>query len=115
MMEQISVEWWIDTFGLVMSLGILLLARTRDLAKPYRPEAAMMDAALLLPDLRICRRCGCTDLHACPGGCSWVLLDVDAPSGVCSQCAEEMDWDPVGMETIETGLDRLEARLAGAA
>jgi hypothetical protein len=28
-----------------------------------------------------CRRCGCTDLHACPGGCSWVEFDL------CSSCA----------------------------
>jgi len=26
MMEQISMEWWIDMFGLVISLGVLLLA-----------------------------------------------------------------------------------------
>jgi hypothetical protein len=52
--------------------------------------------------LRICRGCGCTDDHACPGGCSWVLLDfaivdgkiVPLPSGFCSECAVEQDWDP---------------------
>jgi len=33
MMEQISMEWWIDMFGLVISLGVLLLAVRRDLAK----------------------------------------------------------------------------------
>jgi len=72
----------------------------------------MMDAAPLLPDLRICRGCGCTDLHACPGGCSWALLDLYQPSGICSQCADEMDWDSVGMRTIDSGGDRLEARLS---
>ncbi len=75
----------------------------------------MIDAALLLPDLRICRGCGCTDLHGCQLGCCWVLLDIATPSGICSQCAEEMDWDPVGMDTIEAGLDRLDTRLAGVA
>ena|SRR5690348_7929355 len=30
---------------------------------------------------RRCRRCGCTDLNACPGGCSWVESDL------CSACA----------------------------
>ncbi len=27
-----------------------------------------------------CRVCGCTDLHACPGGCFWV------EPGLCSEC-----------------------------
>jgi hypothetical protein len=31
--------------------------------------------------LRACRVCGCTDLHACPGGCYWVAEDL------CSACA----------------------------
>lgn len=45
-------------------------------------------------DVRICRGCGCTDDRACPGGCHWVLLDLDAPTGVCSTCAEAVEWDP---------------------
>ena len=28
-----------------------------------------------------CRQCGCTDLHACPGGCGW------AGPGLCTTCA----------------------------
>lgn len=28
-----------------------------------------------------CRRCGCTDARACPGGCSWV------EKNLCSRCA----------------------------
>ena len=31
--------------------------------------------------VEICRRCGCTDEVACPGGCSW------AEKGLCSTCA----------------------------
>lgn len=34
-----------------------------------------------------CRVCGCTDDHACPGGCYWVKPDL------CSRCAEEMELD----------------------
>lgn len=34
-----------------------------------------------LPSERTCRRCGCTDSNACPGGCSWVEHDL------CSACA----------------------------
>lgn len=42
----------------------------------------------------VCRGCGCSDSHACIGGCSWVLLDIDTPTGVCSACAIEVGWDP---------------------
>lgn len=31
-------------------------------------------------DVRTCKSCGCTDLHACPGGCHWVTDDL------CSNC-----------------------------
>lgn len=31
-----------------------------------------------------CILCGCTQYHACPGGCSWVLPNL------CSRCADEM-------------------------
>jgi hypothetical protein len=43
----------------------------------------------------MCRGCGCTDLRACEGGCSWVLMDVDVPipTGVCSACAIAWGWD----------------------
>lgn len=34
--------------------------------------------------LRACRECGCTDIHACPGGCSWVEADL------CSGCATQL-------------------------
>lgn len=50
-----------------------------------------------VPQLRTCRGCGCTDLRACPGGCAWVLLDIDAPSGICSTCAEAFEWDALQM------------------
>jgi hypothetical protein len=30
--------------------------------------------------MRTCRVCGCTERNACPGGCSWVDVDL------CSQC-----------------------------
>lgn len=34
-----------------------------------------------------CRMCGCTDSHACPGGCFWVEADL------CSVCAEMMAFE----------------------
>ena len=33
-------------------------------------------------DLPKCRYCGCDELHACPGGCSWYR------PGYCSACAK---------------------------
>ncbi len=70
---------------------------------------------------RTCRGCGCTDDRACPGGCSWVLMDfayhdgyalesrgnalavapklhiTPLPTGMCSACAEECEWDTIWM------------------
>ena len=33
---------------------------------------------------RKCRVCGCDDLHACKGGCTWVDIDL------CSQCFDKL-------------------------
>ena len=38
-----------------------------------------------VPD-RTCVHCGCTDSHACAGGCSWVILHKATHTGVCSAC-----------------------------
>ena len=52
----------------------------------------------------ICRACGCDDNHACVDArgrpCSWVLLDLDAPTGVCSACANRMHWHPIGLAAM---------------
>lgn len=52
--------------------------------------------------VRECRACGCTDRNACiapQGPCRWTLLDIATPTGVCSACAEEMDWHPLLLAT----------------
>lgn len=36
------------------------------------------------PDPQVCRLCGCTDDHACTGGCHWVTDDL------CSACLESL-------------------------
>ncbi len=36
---------------------------------------------------RTCVECGCTEGHACPGGCSWAVEYPDPLKGLCSQCA----------------------------
>jgi hypothetical protein len=40
---------------------------------------------------RTCRGCGCTDDHACLGGCWWVDLDLVGIAGgpLCSTCARD--------------------------
>lgn len=44
--------------------------------------------------LATCIGCGCNDLHAYSGGCSWLRLDRDAGKGVCSECEDMVDkWD----------------------
>lgn len=54
---------------------------TRD----HLPEAFAGDMPRRLDLVSIgvqsCRECGCTDNHACPGGCSWEEPDL------CSSCA----------------------------
>lgn len=41
-----------------------------------------------------CIGCGCDDLHACPGGCSWLRVDRERGQGVCSKCGHLVeDWD----------------------
>lgn len=35
---------------------------------------------------RACVHCGCTDSHACPGGCAWSIKHKATPTGVCSRC-----------------------------
>ncbi len=41
-----------------------------------------------------CIGCGCDDLHACPGGCSWLRVDYKQGQGVCSKCPDQIQqWD----------------------
>ncbi len=74
-------------------------------------------AMRLLAGERTCRGCGCTDKCACPGGCSWVLLDIDEPSGICSVCAEALEWNPTILVNVGVGgmtADDIREQLRGA-
>jgi hypothetical protein len=52
----------------------------------------MMPLAGVEQSQSICIGCGCTDLCACEGGCSW--LACDGVTGVCSRCSFALDsWD----------------------
>lgn len=74
-------------------------------AKPNTPDG-------LPADLK-CAACGCTYTHACilrrphqarddaPTTCSWIRLDRDKNTGLCSTCGEHVDaWDR-GARTLE--------------
>lgn len=37
-----------------------------------------------------CTSCGCTDLRACPGGCSWLGVNHKDGTGVCSNCPKAL-------------------------
>jgi hypothetical protein len=63
---------------------------------------------------RTCRGCGCTDRMACPGGCSWVLLDISQPGGICSTCAEDMEFEPRFMAFVGMTDERTATMLRGA-
>lgn len=56
-----------------------------------------------MPRNRTCRGCGCTDTRACIGGCSWVLIDVRFPTGICSACAQVLEWDPQALAEVGLG------------
>lgn len=55
---------------------------------------------MIRPAPRYCRICGCTERGACVGGCTWVLLDIDRPTAICSACAHGLEWDPILMARV---------------
>lgn len=54
-------------------------------------EAELSEASVWFP-LTWCHLCGCTEQHACEGGCSWRINpgttgEFGLGAGVCSRCA----------------------------
>lgn len=43
-----------------------------------------------MTDQATCVNCGCTDLRACTGGCSWLAVNRDDSTGVCSSCPKHL-------------------------
>lgn len=54
-------------------------------------------------EVRMCRGCGCDDHNACVNGCTWILLDLFNPTGICSRCGEAFGWDPHTLATENLG------------
>ena len=48
------------------------------------PKGIRIETRSVVFARRRCRVCGCTNNRACPGGCSWVAIDL------CSRCAVEI-------------------------
>lgn len=59
-----------------------LIAAVDDLLED---EDAAGDDAAAAAECR-CVKCGCTDSHACPSGCSWTLAYQEEGIGVCDAC-----------------------------
>jgi len=55
----------------------------------------------------VCRICGCDDDNACVdqdgNACSWTLIDLAYPSGICSACAEVAGWHRFFLTADELG------------
>lgn len=47
-----------------------------------------------------CTKCGCTDSRACSSGCSWLYVDRDERTGLCSSCAPEITLEVVQRDEI---------------
>jgi hypothetical protein len=69
------------------------------------------------PPIASCIGCGCTDSHACLGGCHWLVVNRNQGVGVCSRCPSwKSRWD-AGVRTpaIRSSLQPVPAALAGGA
>lgn len=53
---------------------------------------------------RHCRDCGCTDSHACPGGCYWIDIDL------CSQCYPASDTTEMVLSEVYDERERQDAK-----
>jgi hypothetical protein len=49
-------------------------------------DSGVWDELAAIGDSRFCIGCGCTELRACPGGCSWAAVDLDRNVGLCTSC-----------------------------
>lgn len=78
-----------------------------DLTKSIKAQGIRQN--LLLVEARTCAECGCTDDHACEGGCSWV----DDETDLCTACEGTLrpnGWEPKPTRyTVVIGHRRLAA------
>lgn len=78
--------WWLHaTASSWVSVPCQDCYRYDQADKAARPRARKA------PVSGVCRVCGCTDLEACDGGCSWV----DAAHTLCSECEPARTVPPV--------------------
>ncbi len=83
-----TVEVLFEEGETYLAASLLCLMTARIAGHADAALGVLMQALLELGMLggldRRCRVCGCTQQHACPGGCSWVEIDL------CSACAERL-------------------------
>jgi hypothetical protein len=54
--------------------------------------------ALFWPQEPTCIKCGCTQLNACEGGCSWIFIGGQRENyGLCSAC-----FSQIGLDVLES-------------
>ncbi len=49
----------------------------------------------------VCEGCGCSDLEACPGGCSWSQYYINCGRLVCSTCEQQMMLLEINLAAME--------------
>lgn len=54
-----------------------------------------------------CAGCGCTDVQACLGGCSWLFVDRELKVGLCSNCGDQVDRYHAALTNAKTERNRL--------
>ncbi len=62
----------------------VLLERRDDNTTLVRTFGCRADLVKALSSPGVCNLCGCTDDHACDGGCAWV----DDEHTICTRCVE---------------------------
>lgn len=76
----------------------LLWLRERGLLTSFDP----LTGNFSMKALATCAGCGCTDDHACEGGCSWLAVDYAAGTGVCDNCPEHLNAWRAAFKVPET-------------
>jgi hypothetical protein len=52
--------------------------------------------------LTTCIGCGCTELNACLGGCTWLVVFEGHEEGICSECPDTYQLYLDNLEDVDT-------------
>jgi hypothetical protein len=59
-----------------------------------------------------CVNCDCTDDHACPDGCHW-LVHIDPDKGICSRCPRAFKIYVLGLTSSARAIASVAERITG--